>query len=107
MRETGSNGIGVGLTSADSERLVDRGDENLAVADMSGLRGGAYGLHDVVGLLRRHGDLNTDFRQEVHGIFGAAINLRMALLPPIPLDLGDGHTGDADGKEGVPHLLQL
>ena len=44
---------------------------------------------------RRHHDLDLDLGQEVHGVFGAAIDLGVALLAAEPLDLGDGHARDA------------
>ena len=37
-----------------------------------------------------------DLRQEVHGVFGAAIDFRVALLAAVALDLGDGHALHAE-----------
>ena len=47
------------------------------------------------------------FGQEIHGIFGAAIDFGVALLPAVALDLGDGHAVDADGEERVAHFFEL
>ena len=53
------------------------------------------------------GDLDLDLRQEAHGVFGAAIDFRMALLTPVALDFGDGQALDADGGERFAHLVEL
>src|SRR6476659_9686536 len=45
--------------------------------------------------------------QEVHDIFGAAIDFGVALLAAVTLDLGDGHAVDADGSQGLAHLVKL
>jgi hypothetical protein len=45
--------------------------------------------------------------QEVHGVFRAAVDFSVALLPAVALDLGDGHTVEADRREGVAHLFEL
>ena len=78
----------VGLAGADAHRLFDAGDENLAVADLAGPCRRGDDLHHLVGAVGADGDLDPQFRQEGHGVFGAAINLGMALLPAIALDLG-------------------
>ena len=81
--------------------------KNLAVADLPGLGGGADRLDDLSASVRRDGDLDTDFRQEIHRVFGAAIDFGVALLPAVTLDLGDGHAANADGGEGIAHLVEL
>ena len=52
-------------------------------------------LDHAVGAVVRHHDLDLDLGQEVHGVFGAAIDLGVALLAAEALDLGDGEPGDA------------
>ena len=47
------------------------------------------------------------FGRKVHRVFGAAIDLGMALLPAIALDLGDGHAVHADGQQRVAHVFEL
>ena len=44
----------------------------------------------------RDGDLDLDLGQEVHGVFGAAVDFRVALLAPVALDLGHGHALHAE-----------
>ena len=70
----------VGLAGADADGLVDRGDKNLAVADLPGVGGAADGL-DVLAPIGSNRDLDADLRQEIHRVFGAAIDLGMGLLP--------------------------
>jgi len=45
--------------------------------------------------------------QEVHDIFGAAIDFGVALLAAIALDLGHRHAVDADGRERLADFVQL
>ena len=45
--------------------------------------------------------------QEIDDIFGAPIELGMALLAAEPLGLGDGDAGDADLVQRLLHLVEL
>src|SRR5262245_45822604 len=99
--------VGIGLAGADADGLADVGHENLAVADLAGLCRCGDRLHHLVGLLRRNRDLDLHLRQEIHRVFGAAINLGMALLAAIAFDLGYRHAGDAEPGEGVAHVLEF
>src|SRR5262252_3538280 len=75
-----SERVDVGLAGPDAHRLIDRGDEDLAVADLPGLGGGDDRLHDLLDAIGRHRHLDADLRQEVHGVFGAAVDFGVALL---------------------------
>src|SRR4029077_20693215 len=99
--------VAVGLASADAQRMIDRRDEDLAVADLPGARLRRDDLHRLVGDLGGHRDLDPQFGQEVHDIFGAAIDFGMALLTTIALDLGHGHAVDADLCQRLADLVQL
>ena len=103
----GIKGVDVGLARTDADRLFERGDEDLAVADLAGARGCRDRVDHLGHQLARHGDLDLQLRQEAHGIFGAAIDLGMALLPPVALHLGHGEAVHAESGERVAHLLQL
>ncbi len=52
-------------------------------------------------------DFDFQFRQEAHGVFGAAINFRMSLLPSIALDFRHGQAVDADRRQRVTNLIEL
>src|SRR5690242_599956 len=88
--------VAVGLAGANAHCLLNRYDKDLAVADLAGLGGGADRLDHAVGVLLGDGDLDADFRQKIHGVFGAAIDFGVALLPAVALDLGHRHAVDAD-----------
>ncbi len=64
-------------------------------------------VDDLVDLLARDRDFDANLRQEIHGVFGAAINLHVALLAAIAFDLGHGHAVNADAGERVAHLVEL
>src|SRR6267142_1947829 len=68
---------GVGLAGADAHGAVDAVDEDL------------------------------DLGQEADGVFGAAIDFGVALLAPVSLDLGDGHSERPARGQGFAHLVNL
>src|SRR3954462_8492534 len=87
--------------------MVEIDDEDLAVADLPGFRGGRDGVDGLVDLVGGDSDLDLDLGQEAHGIFGAALDFRMALLAAISLDFRHRETGNADGSQGVTDFVQL
>src|SRR5215218_837304 len=97
----------IGLAGADAQRVLQVDDENLAVTNLAGFRCRGDGFHHGFDLTFRYRYFQLRFRQEAHGIFGAAIDLRVSLLPSIALDLGDGHAVDAETGERVAHLVEL
>src|SRR5215813_230808 len=92
---------GVGLAGADTHGVVDAVDEDFSVADLTGLGGCHDRLDDFVDLIGRDCRLDLDLGQETYGVFGAAIDFGVALLTPVPLDLGDGHSVHSDRGQGV------
>src|SRR5215204_905233 len=87
--------------------MVDVVNEDFAVADLPGLGSGGDGLDDLVGLLARNSDFDLDLRQEIHGVFSAAVDFSMALLTPVSLDLGDGQSVHPRRGESVSDLVEL
>src|SRR5262245_17169145 len=83
--------VGVGLAGADAHRALDPVHENLAVADLSGLGGIGDRLHDLLDLIVVDCDVEAYLGQEIHGVFGAAIDFLVSLLAAVALDLGNGH----------------
>ena len=75
--------------------------------DLTGLGGGRNGIDDLVGLLARNSDFDLDLRQEVHGVFGAAIDFSVALLTPVTFDLGDGQPVHPSRSQSVTDLVEL
>src|SRR5262245_8178344 len=98
LGRTFSERVAVGLAGPDAHRVVDRRDENLAIADLAGARALRNDVDHLVGNVGIDGDLDAQLGQEVHDIFGAAVNLGVAFLPAIALDLGYRHAVDADGS---------
>src|SRR5262245_35066828 len=107
MLGAGSKRRSVGFAGADADGLVDAEYEYFSVADLAGLGSGGDGVDHLVDLVGRYGHLDLQLGQEAHGIFGAAVDFRMALLAAISLDLGHGHPVHADASERVAHLVQL
>src|SRR5215212_9966547 len=87
--------------------MVDVVNEDFAVADLPGLGSGGDGLDDLVGLLAWNSDFDLDLRQEIHGVFSAAVDFSMALLTPVSLDLGDGQPVHPRRGESVSDLVEL
>src|SRR5690606_3521555 len=83
------------------------GDEDLAVADLPGAGGLQDGLDDAVGILVRDGELDLGFRQEVHDVLGAAVELRVAALAAEALDLRHRDALYADVRKGFAHVVEL
>src|SRR5690242_12296743 len=87
------------LTRADAHRLLDFGDEDLAVADLAGARRLDDRLDRPIHEVLRHDDLDFDLGQKIDDVFGAAIELRVTLLPAEALDLGHGQAAHADVRQ--------
>src|SRR5882757_8673480 len=102
-----SEGRGIRLAGADTDRMVEVDDEDLAVADLSGFGRGRDGVDGLVDLVRGHSDLDLDLGQETHRVFSAAVDFRMAFLPAISLDFRHRETVNANGGQGVPDFFQL
>ena len=64
-------------------------------------------LDRLVGDVGRDRDFDSKLGQEVHDIFGAAIDFGVALLAAVTLDLGHRHAVDADGRQCLAHLVKL
>src|SRR5258708_4725748 len=95
------------LACPDADHLVDRADEDLAVADAAGAGGALDRLerlgHQVVG--EHHLDLHLG--QEVDDILGAPVQLGVTLLAAESLHLGDGEAEHADVGERLFHFVEL
>ena len=95
------------LVGADADDILHREHEDLAVADLTGLRGRgdrADGLADeVVG----QGQLDLNLGQEVDGVFAATVNLGVTFLAAEAFDFGDRHALDADFGEPDLNFVEL
>src|SRR6266851_5554433 len=76
----GSDRRSVGFAGADTHGAFEVEDEDLAVPDLPGFRRPGDGVDGLVDLVGRDRHFDFDLRQETHGVFGTAIDFRMALL---------------------------
>src|SRR5712691_3731340 len=70
----GSQRRGVGFAGADADGVVDVIDEDFAVTDLAGLGRGSDGIDDLVDLIAGNSDFDLDLWQEIHGVFGTAVD---------------------------------
>src|SRR6201996_3249905 len=98
---------GICLAGADTNRMVEVDDEDLAVADLSGLCRGRDGVDGLVDLVGGDRDLDLDLGQEAHRVFSTTVNFRMALLPPISFDFRHRETMNANGGQGIADFFEL
>ena len=82
-------------------------NENLSVADLVGLGRLLDRRDNLIGQGIGDDDFKPDLRHEVHGIFGPAIDFRMARLAAKALDLGDHHAPHTDRGQRFADLLKL
>src|ERR1044072_2546672 len=87
--------------------MVDRIDEDLAVADLAGLGRCRDGLDCPVDEFRCNRDFDLELRQEADCIFGAAIDFGVPLLAPVALHLGYGQPLNTDRRKGFADLIEL
>jgi hypothetical protein len=106
-RRCGSDGGFATFTRANAHDLLDRGDEDLAVADLAGARCLDDSLDRAVDEAVGDDQLDLDLGQEIDHVFRTAVELGVALLPAEALDLGDREPGDADLRQRLAHFVQL
>src|SRR5437588_371073 len=76
-------------------------------AAAAGLGGRRHDLRDLVHDAIGHDHLDLDLREEVHRVLTAAIELGVALLPPEPAYLRDGHADDPDRGQRLLDVVEL
>src|SRR5690606_6271440 len=95
------------FSGADAYGLLHRGHEDLAVADLARESGLDDGIDGGIAHGGRQDDRDPDRRKKTDHVFGAAIQLGMAFLPPKAFDLGDGQAIDADIGKRLAHFVEL
>jgi len=100
-------GIAIAFACSDAHRVIDRHHEDLAVADFARPRGLGYGLHGPVCHILGDSDIDPQLGHEINLIFGAPVDLGVALLAAIAYDLGDGHAVDPGARERLAHRIEL
>src|ERR1035437_1954376 len=92
---------------ADANGLFDVGYKYLAVADLLRLRGLDDCGHGSIQMLVADDEFKLHLRQKIHGVFAAAIDLRMAFLAAEAFDYADRHSFDSHLVQGVFDFFQL
>src|SRR5262249_51624394 len=87
--------------------LLDGKHEDLPVPDAARLGRGQDRLDHAAHQIVRHHDLELDLGDQVHRVFGAAVELGVALLPAHALHFAHGEAGHAGLAEGVLHRVEL
>src|SRR5206468_1115562 len=97
----------VGFARPDTHHLLHSAHKNLPVADLASARRLDDSLDRALEHLFRHHDLDLHLRQEVHDIFGAAVEFSMALLTTETLHLRHRQPRNSDFGEGLANFVEL
>src|SRR5665648_1068673 len=93
------DGVAAALAGARAHGVVDRGDEDLALADLVALERSDDGAHDGLHVLLEHDHLDLHLGVKAVLVGLDVLAAREALLHPEALDLGDRHAQHAlDGQ---------
>src|SRR5947207_10038008 len=92
---------------ANAHGVLDREHKNFSVADLAGLGCANDHAHRLVHHFISEHDFDFHFPQEIHGVFAAAVNLGVALLPPEALHFRHRHALDAELGQGFLHFLEF
>ena len=87
--------------------MLEVADEDLAVADLAGARAVLDGLDHAFDQIVGDRYFELDLGQEIDHVFGAAVQLGVALLAAEALDLGDGNALHADLGQRLAHVVEL
>jgi hypothetical protein len=107
MCRRASDRILVAFAGADAQRGLDRQHEDLAVADAAGLRGAPDGVDGFLDQVVADHNLDFHLGQEVHDVFGAAIEFGVALLAAEAIGLGHGDALQSNFLKRFLHLVEL
>jgi len=99
--------VRVDFAGPDAQRMINRGDKDFAVADlpslgraaMASMTGSAWGSSTAIS--------DSDLRQQIHRVFGAAIDLGVALLAAVAFGFDNSHALQADAPERFAHVVEL
>src|SRR5579862_9033663 len=99
--------IRTGLPGPHPQRLLELEYPHLAVACLSRPSYVTYCFHHLLRNRVIHRELDLRLWQEVDAVLRAAIDLRMAMLSSVPVDLRDRHALDTDIRDCLAHLIDL
>lgn len=101
------NRVGIGFAGTDADGLFQVDHEDLAVTDLAGVGRLGDGLDHAIELIVGDGHVDLHLWQEVDDVFGAAVQLGVALLTAEALDFGDGDALYANLRQRLAHVVQL
>src|SRR5580698_9424353 len=99
--------VTIRFAGADTHDLLERRDENLSVADLACLRLRGNRVDHRVEHLALHCHFDFELGQETDGVFRAAIDFCVPLLPPVAFDLSHRHALNAEREKRFAHLVEL
>src|SRR5262245_25937006 len=106
-RPSSSDGVVPRLAGPDAHGLFHIRHENLPVADAAGLGRGDDRLDRLLHHVVAEHELELHLGEKVDDVFGAAIELGVALLAAEALGLGHGDALKADFLQRLFHLIKL
>src|SRR4030095_2961071 len=95
------------FSGSDPDRFFHFGYENFSITDFSGLRFFQNRLDGTLCPIIGDNDLEFNLWKKIHGVFGAAVDLAVSLLPAESFYLAQSHSFDAGGHRGFAHTLCL
>lgn len=101
------HGIRAAFTGADAQGIVNRNNENLAVANATGVRRVADGLDSPVNEIVIGHELDFHLGQEINDVLCPAVEFRVALLVTESLDLRHGQALQSGLVQGLLDLVEL
>src|SRR6185436_14206741 len=94
-----SDGVFAFFLRPDADGILNRTDENFAVANFPGAGGLDNGFDGVVHQALHDDDFDFDFGKKIDRVFTAAVNLRVALLASETFHFADRHALDAKASQ--------
>src|SRR5207247_593410 len=95
------------LFGANANSFFDARDEDFAVTDLSSPSALDDHVHGLFDLLVGNDQLDFDFRQEIHRVLTATVNLGVSFLASEAFDFAHRHPLDPNFPERVFDLLQF
>src|SRR5271156_3890051 len=92
---------------SDADGLLHVEYEHFSVANLAGFRGTDDGGDRHIQNLVADDNVDFNLREEINGVFGAAIHVGMALLPAEAFDFRDRHALNADVRQSGFDFLEF
>ena len=107
LGDTALDCVGANFTGADADHLVDRGDEDLAVARLAGARRLMDRFDDRFDLTIVYYGFDFHLGEEIDHVLGTAIELGMAFLATEAFHFGNGDAGYTGLRQCFAHVVEL